>query len=129
MKLSKLYSNKPFHNLTFITHEGGLNVILGDAKGIQEGSNSHSLGKSKLAEVLDFMLLKGANKSFFFYNKDENVKKFEGYEFYLEILLNSGRYLTIKRMVDPHSKISFKLNDTLSDDYMRWFKKTAHFFA
>lgn len=118
MKLSKLYSNKPFHNLTFITHEGGLNVILGDAKGIQEGSNSHSLGKSKLAEVLDFMLLKGANKSFFFYNKDENVKKFEGYEFYLEILLNSGRYLTIKRMVDPHSKISFKLNDTLSDDYI-----------
>lgn len=118
MKLSKLYSNKPFHNLTFIIEKGGLNVVLGDAKGVQEGSNSHSLGKSKLAELLDFMLLKGVGKTFFFYNKEESKVKFEGYEFYLEILLNSGRYLTIKRTVDNPTKISFKLNDIASDGFI-----------
>ncbi len=115
MKLSKLYSNKPFHNITFITEKGGLNVVLGDAQGIQEGTNSHCLGKSKLAELLDFMLLKGKDKDLFFY-KESSKDKFIGYEFYLEILLNDGRFLTIKRTVDNATKISFKLNDILQKE-------------
>lgn len=117
MKLSKLYSNKPFHNIAFITEKGGLNVVLGDAQGTQKGTNSHCLGKSKLAELLDFMLLKGVDKNFFFY-KDQSKEKFSGYEFYLEILLNNGQYLTIKRAVDTHTKIAFKLNNTFSQGYI-----------
>jgi uncharacterized protein YydD (DUF2326 family) len=117
MKLIKLYSNKPFHNITFITDKGGLNVVLSDAKSKKEGSNSHCLGKSKLAELLDFMLLKSVDKSFFFYT-EINKDKFLVHEFYLEILLNSGTYVTIKRAVGTATKIYFKLSSTKSEGYL-----------
>lgn len=116
MKLSKLYSNKPFHNATFFLKKGGLNVILGDSKGKQKGSNSHSLGKSKLAELLDFMLLK-KHQHFFFYKK-VNKDKFAGYEFYLEILLSNNKYVTIKRCIDKPTKIFFKLQEKRSIGYV-----------
>lgn len=127
MKLSKLYSNKPFHNLTFITDKGGLNVILGDAKGTGD-NKQHNLGKSKLAELLDFMLLKGIDKSFFFY-KEINKQKFENYEFYLEVLLNDGKYLTIKRTVANPTKIAFKLSNIKSAGFIFYdfFDKTLAF--
>lgn len=119
MKLSKIYSNKPFHNTTFITEKGGLNAIIGDARGKQVGSNSHSLGKTKLAELLDFMLLKGVDSKYFFY-KDINKEKFLGYEFFLEILLNNGKYLTIKRTVDTPTKIAFLIHETSTDGYIQY---------
>lgn len=124
MKLSKLYCNKPFHNITFITNKGGLNVILGDTKSKQEGANSHCLGKSKLAELLDFMLLKKHNDMFFY--KEVNKNKFECYEFYLELLLNNGGYVTIKRTVDAPTKISFKLHNVAAEEYFFYenFDKT-----
>ncbi|WP_273211377.1 DUF2326 domain-containing protein [Runella zeae] len=117
MKLSKLYSNRPFHNVTFITKKGGLNAIIADSQKEDGTGNQHCVGKTKLAELIDFMLLKGVDKSFFFY-KDSAKEKFAGYEFYLEILLNDGRYLTLKRSVDNHSKISFKLNEISKDEYV-----------
>ncbi|TAH16379.1 MAG: DUF2326 domain-containing protein [Runella slithyformis] len=116
MKLSKLYSNRPFHNVTFITKKGGLNAIIADSQKEDGTGNQHCVGKTKLADLVDFMLLKGVDKSFFFY-KDSAKEKFAGYEFYLEILLNDGRYLTLKRSVDNHSKISFKLNEKSKDGY------------
>lgn len=116
MKLSKLYSDKPFHNTTFLTERGGFNVIVGDAKGKSEGSNSHSLGKTKLAELIDFMMLK-KHSSVFFY-KSVNKNKFNGYIFYLEILLNNGQYITIIRSVDKPTKIAFELKDEASKGYM-----------
>ena len=127
MKLSKLYSNKPFHNLTFITNKGGLNVVIGDARGTDE-NKQHNLGKSKLAELLDFMLLKGVDKTFFFY-KDINRQKFENHEFYLEILLNNGQYLTIKRTVENATKIAFKLSNIKSEGFIFYdtFEKTLAF--
>lgn len=127
MKLSKLYSNKPFHNLTFITNKGGLNVVIGDARGTDE-HKQHNLGKSKLAELLDFMLLKGVDKTFFFY-KDINRQKFENHEFYLEILLNNGQYLTIKRTVENATKIAFKLSNIKSEGFIFYdtFEKTLAF--
>jgi hypothetical protein len=63
------------------------------------------------------MLLKGVSDKFFFY-KEASKNKFLGYEFYLEILLNDRRYLTIKRGVESHTKISFKLNNLKSDGYI-----------
>lgn len=127
MKLSKLYSNKPFHNLTFITNKGGLNVVIGDARGTDE-NKQHNLGKSKLAELLDFMLLRGIDKTFFFY-KDINKQKFENYEFYLEISLNNGQYLTIKRTVENATKIAFKLSNIKSEGFIFYdtFEKTLAF--
>lgn len=144
MKLSKLYSNKPFHNITFIIEKGGMNVIIGDAKSLREGANSHSLGKSKLIDLLDFMLLKGIGKKNDFFltglKKIENNKQpffdkngvinyktfsledsknllFEDYEFFLEILLNNGNYLTINRSVNTNSKIFFKINNMPTTGY------------
>lgn len=111
MKLSKLYSNQPFHNITFFIKKGGLNVVLADSKKENKMSNQHCVGKTKLAELLDFMFLKGVDKTFFFY-KEVTKQKFINHEFYLEIVLNSGQYLTIKRAVENHSKISFKLKNT-----------------
>lgn len=116
MKLSKLYSNRPFHNVTFITKKGGLNAIIADSQKEDGTGNQHCVGKTKLADLVDFMLLKGVDKSFFFY-KDSAKEKFAGYEFYLEILLNEGRYLTLKRSVDNPTKIAFKLNEKSKESY------------
>ena len=116
MKLSKLYSNRPFHNVTFITKKGGLNAIIADSQKEDGTGNQHCVGKTKLVDLVDFMLLKGVDKFFFFY-KDSAKEKFAGYNFYLEILLNDGRYLTLKRSVDNPTKISFKINEKSKEGY------------
>ncbi len=118
----------PFHNLSFITDKGGLNVILGDTKSNDGENKQHNLGKTKLAELLDFMLLKSADKNLFFY-KDTTKEKFVGYEFFLEILLNSGKFLIIKRTVDTPTKISFRINDARLQDFIFYetFNKVLSF--
>jgi len=116
MKLSKLYSNKPFQSISFGTRKGHLlNVVLGDAKNMAD--KSHNLGKSKLGELLDFMLLKKVTKKYFFY-KESSKEKFKDYTFYLEILLNDGRYLIIRRSVSQNTKIAFKINNTTSEEFI-----------
>ncbi|MDR1897764.1 MAG: DUF2326 domain-containing protein [Prevotellaceae bacterium] len=70
--------------------------------------DSHNLGKTTLIAVIDFMLLKDITDEHIF-NIYKN--KFTGYIFYLEILLNNGKYLTIKREIDCPTKISFKTSD------------------
>lgn len=113
MKLSKLYSNKAFHNTEFNL---GLNVIFADVKAKASPNSSHSIGKTKFIRLLDFLLLKKVvpKKYFLTSTKDNetNTLKFNGYEFYLELLLNSGSYLTIKRTVADSSKISMKLSES-----------------
>lgn len=113
MKLSKLYSNKAFHNTEF---NPGLNVIFADVKAKASPNSSHSIGKTKFIRLLDFLLLKKVvpKKHFLTSTKDNetNTLKFNGYEFYLELLLNSGSYLTIKRTVADSSKISMKLSES-----------------
>ncbi len=142
MKLSKLYCNKPFKNIIFNTQNGKLNVILGDAEKKANARDSHNLGKTRLVLLIDFLLLKGADKNFFLnkelkkegmllpiqlgndiiYEKVKGVevgkKLFEGYEFYLEILLNSGKYLTIKRTLNQASKISLRCRDTSDKEFL-----------
>jgi uncharacterized protein YydD (DUF2326 family) len=118
MKLSKLYSNKAFHNTDFNL---GLNVIFADVKAKESPNSSHSIGKTKFIRLLDFLLLKKvvSKKHFLTSTKDNetNTLKFNGYEFYLELLLNSGTYLTIKRTVSESSKISMKLSDSSVNDF------------
>jgi len=125
MKLSKLYSNQPFHNITFITDKGGVNLVVGEAS----GSKQHNLGKTKLLELLDFMLLKKADKKHMFFYKETSAAKFAGYEFYLEILLNSGKYVTVKRTVDEPTKIYFKHHERISESFIYYedFDETLSF--
>jgi uncharacterized protein YydD (DUF2326 family) len=104
MKLSQLYANKSFKNIVF---NDGLNLVLAKVtKKLDLNKDSHNLGKTTLIAVIDFMLLKEVKEEHIFKKYQE---KFSGYEFFLEILLNSGEYLTIKRAVDTpiqkfHSK-------------------------
>lgn len=104
MKLSQLYSNdQRFHNMKF--HDG-VNVILGKVCQRSEvQKDSHNLGKSTLIDLLDFMLLKNISGGHLF-KKYRDF--FENHVFYLEVCLNSGSFLTIRRSVAEPTKISFK---------------------
>lgn len=120
MRLSKLYSNqKSFKSITF--NLNGLNVIYADVlTQAEEKKNSHDLGKTKLAEVIDFMLAKKVDKRHFLLKiLDQNGDSiFKDFIFFLEIILNSGKYLTIRRSVESSSKLSFSLNDASTQNYL-----------
>lgn len=110
MKLSQLYSNKSFKNIVF---NDGLNLVLAKVtKKLDLNKDSHNLGKTTLITVIDFMLLKEINDGHIF---KSHKAKFSGYIFFLEILLNNGEFLTIKRAVDSPTKISFKLTKVASN--------------
>jgi uncharacterized protein YydD (DUF2326 family) len=116
MKLSKIYSNKDeiFKPIYF---NDGFNVIYGRVKRPKESDkDSHNLGKTLLIHLIDFLLLKELRKGHFLY---DNYERFAGFEFYLEILLNSGSYLTIKRKVENDTKIYFKLHDSRYQDFSK----------
>jgi uncharacterized protein YydD (DUF2326 family) len=118
MKLSKLYSNKEsFKNIKF--NLNGLNVIYADVQtDIKDKKNSHDLGKTKVAELIDYLLLKKIdNKDFLLKIKENNKSIFNEFIFYLEIELNDGRFLTIKRGVENNTKISFHISETQSEDF------------
>jgi uncharacterized protein YydD (DUF2326 family) len=119
MKLSKVYCNQPFKNTEFNPDNGDLNIILADVKAKTKDSDTHNLGKSTLLDVIDFLLLKGLTQKHWLLstkNKD-GEQVFIDYEFFLEILLNSGQYLTIRRTIAEHSKVSFKLHETKPDSF------------
>ncbi len=119
MQLNKLYCNdKDFKDITFILNE--LNVIYADVKAdLKEKKNSHDLGKTKLAEIIDFMLLKKINKNHFFLKIKNNDKSiFNNYVFYLELFLNSNEFLTIKRSIEVNTKISFALQNQTTTNYL-----------
>jgi len=115
MKISKLYCNQSgFKNIRF--NLNGISVIYADVKTqIKEKKNSHDLGKTKLAELIDFLFLKKIGKDHFLLRHEK--EHFHNHVFYLEILLNNGQYLTIKRAVKNNSKISFNLNEASVNDY------------
>lgn len=119
MKLSKLYCNDDrFKNITF--NLKGLNVIYADVlTDIKEKKNSHDLGKTKLAELIDYLLIKKIDKKNFLLKiTDVNGESvFKNHIFYLEILLNDGRFLTIKRSVENHTKTSFSINEQRTNKY------------
>lgn len=116
MKLSKIYSNKDcFKPIVFNT---GFNIIYGDVdKKIDEKTGKvyeHNIGKTSLIHLIDFLLLKKISK------KDiliKNKNKFSDWVFYLEIELNNGNFLTIKRPITNNTKISFKEHFKRNQDY------------
>lgn len=105
MRLSRIYSNveKEFHTIDF---HRGLNVILGEIHNPnKKKTDAHNLGKTKLSQLIDFCLLKGRSPKFFLFQFFHIFKK---YEFYLEVELNSGEFLTIKRSVEKNTRIFVK---------------------
>jgi uncharacterized protein YydD (DUF2326 family) len=118
MKLSKIYSNKlDFKPITF---NEGFNVIYGDIDNkIDEKTNKvqeHNLGKTSLVYLIDFLLLKGVDKKSIFKKYQE---KFTDWVFFLEIKLNSGEYLTIRRAINPNGKIAFKKHLSKRQDFTK----------
>jgi len=112
MQLSKLYTNQPsFKSIRF--NLNGLNVIYAEVKSeLKEKKNSHDLGKTKLAELIDFLFLKEIDKKHFLLKiRKSGQSIFGDYIFYLEVYLNPGQYLTIQRGVSENTKISLSIHD------------------
>lgn len=110
MKLIKVFSDGPFKNVKF---NEGYNVVLATIHDKENKKDTHNLGKTSLLVVIDFLLLsKYSNKSPILSNTI-----FSKQTFFLELLLNSGKYLIIRRGVEKPSKISFKLNETPLDSF------------
>ena len=124
MKILKIYSNdKNFKNITF--NKTWLNVIVWEISDRHDYTkDTHNLWKSLLRELINFLLLKQIkNKDDFFLTKNQ---KFEDHEFYIEILLNSWKYLVLKRCVKKNTKISIKINSVELEWYDTDIKEWTH---
>ncbi|PQJ82514.1 DUF2326 domain-containing protein [Polaribacter glomeratus] len=110
MKISKIYSNKNFKNIEF---NEKFNAIVASKQSIEK-KDTHGLGKSTLIRIIDFLLISSYNK-----NTDKLLGNnlFIGQEFYIELKLNNGKYLVIKRSINSATKIFFKLNDYKLDSF------------
>lgn len=125
MRLSQVYSNQPecFGPIRF---NPGFNVILGEIR-LPENRDrdTHCLGKTVLAHLLDFCLLKKRHKDFFLF---KHQQRFADFVFFLEIETLSGAYLTIRRPVSEHTCIGIKhhaeplriLTDLPGADWDHW---------
>ena len=111
MKLLKIFSDKNFTNVRLNEH---FNVVLAKTQDKISKTDTHGLGKTSLIHVVNFLLLgKFDTKKGLLSNK-----VFWGQTFYLEIKLNSGQYLVIKRSINNPTLISFKLNDVVLADFI-----------
>lgn len=103
MKLSRLYSNKPsvFPSIRF---NEGFNVVLAEIRAPENlNKDTHNLGKTTVAHIIDFCLLKRRSGSFFLFKHEELFGEFV---FFLEVNLGSDHFVTIRRSVAEASKIS-----------------------
>ncbi len=113
MIFSKLYSSQPtiFPPIRF---RRGLNVILAEVREPQDQTkDSHCLGKSLLIDLLDFCLLRVADKEFFL---KQHADRFEDFVFFLEVIVPSG-CITIRRSVRESSTASFRRHDEADADF------------
>jgi len=104
MRLSRLYCNRP-DRLGPIRFNSGFNVVLGEIRLPEDPDrDTHCLGKTTLARLIDFCLLKQRHKDFFLF---KHQARFEGLVFYLELETLFDGYLTIRRSLAEHSRIAF----------------------
>ena len=116
MKLSKLYTNSP-NLFTPIKFNEELNVILGEIRHPDKNEkDTHNLGKTTLAKLLDFMFLAERNPKQFIF---KNYNVFQSFTFYLELKISESSYLTIKRDVSNNTRISFKIHEKKYQDYSK----------
>jgi uncharacterized protein YydD (DUF2326 family) len=114
MKLSRLYSNRPTV-LAAIDFAPGLNVVLAEIR-LPENKNkdTHNLGKTTIGRLIDFCLLSKRDDRFFLF---KHVTRFEDFIFFLEIELSETTFVTVRRDILEHSKISFKRHETRGQDF------------
>lgn len=111
MKLVKLYSSDSRFKPVYFSN--GLNLIIGKTnKQYDLSRDRHNLGKTTLISLIDFLLLKEIDKSFFL-----KKKCFENHIFFLELETNDHKYVTIKRSVINNSKISIKISNKKDNDF------------
>lgn len=113
MKLSRIYSNSPsaFPSIKF---NDGLNVILAEIHDPENlNKDTHNVGKTTLVRLVDFCLLMKRHPTFFLF---KHADRFNDFVFYLELHLDDGTFLTIRRAVENPSKISFlSTSETFSE--------------
>jgi uncharacterized protein YydD (DUF2326 family) len=113
MKLSKLYCNKPqlFKEILFVS---GLNVILAEIRLPEnKDKDTHNLGKTTLARLLDFCFLQKRNKDFFLFKHSV----FNEFVFFLEIKIKNNQFVTLRRSVEQASRVSFKFHTKKHQNY------------
>jgi uncharacterized protein YydD (DUF2326 family) len=113
MKLSRLYSNQPnlFDAIDFVP---GMNVVLAQIR-LPENmkKDTHNLGKTTIGRLIDFCFLSKRDEEFFLF---KHPSLFGNFVFFLEVELLEGGYLTIRRSVREHSKISLKRHAARAQD-------------
>jgi uncharacterized protein YydD (DUF2326 family) len=112
MKLVKIFAENK-NEFKDVRFNGHFNVVLATIKDKSSKKDTHNLGKTSLIHVINFLLLDDFSKKKGLLSNSV----FAGQIFYLEILLNSGKYLVVKRGVSAATKISFKLNDIELTDF------------
>jgi uncharacterized protein YydD (DUF2326 family) len=113
MKLSRLYSNRQamFPPVRF---NETLNVVLAEIRDPANlNKDTHNLGKTTIAHIIDFCLLKKRNASFFLFKHEE---VFSEYIFFIELHLGDDKFLTIRRSVAEASKISLLYSSSSCQD-------------
>ena len=111
MKISKIYSNGLFHDTKFNSY---FNIVLGQIKKPEhKETDPHDVGKTILINLIDFLLLKEIYNDHFL----RKNKTFHNDIFYLEIELNDGGYITIRREVEHPTKICFKIHAEKDQDF------------
>lgn len=117
MKLSSIYSNRP-KEFSLIKFNPELNIVLGEVRDPQNiEKDTHNLGKTTLARLLDFMFLSERDSKLFLF---KHFSKFESFIFFLEIEISTNHYLTIKRGVQNNTLISFELHDEKFRDFSQY---------
>jgi uncharacterized protein YydD (DUF2326 family) len=114
MRVSRFYSDQPkaFAPIDFVE---GLNVVLAEIRLPQNRQrDTHNLGKSTLGRMLDFGFLAGRDPEFFLF---KYPKRFNDYVFFLEIELEDGSFVTVRRSVAQASKIWFKKHALGHEDF------------
>lgn len=103
----RLYANKD--ELQEVEFRSGLNVVIGEIHLEKDrDKDTHNLGKSTLCQLIDFCLLRVKSKDFFLFEHEDVFREFV---FFLELQLQDGRYLTIRRGVRKHTKISILISE------------------
>lgn len=107
MKLRRLYSNRPAI-FTPIEFNAGVSAVLAEIR-VPENRDldTHNLGKTTVGELVDYCLLKGKDPRFFLFKHAE----FRPFIFFLEIEIHARQFLTVRRAVDPGSRVGFLRSD------------------
>ena len=110
MRLSKVYMNHS-HIFEPIIFNDGFNAIFGKVISSKD-KNTHNLGKSILAQVIDYCLGKKKDSMFF-----QNLDQFNEFVFFLEIEYATDQFVTVSRSVSEPTTMRFKYHIAPDQDY------------